>query len=83
MNYFNCRCVHGPTVLFKDTVNGKERLFYACAAYRDKKICDFHAAKDEKFTQGKIFKWKLKQDEFMEGRDHFTCYQPMKVSPKF
>jgi len=77
---FSCnpKCVHGPTVLFKDTVNGKERLFYACAAYRDKKICDFHAAKDEKFTQGKIFKWKLKQDEFMEGRDHFTCYQPMK-----
>ena len=75
--------MHGPTVLFKDTVNGKERLFYACAAYRDKKICDFHAAKDEKFTQGKIFKWKLKQDEFMEGKDHLTCYQPMKVSPKF
>eukprot|EP00088_Acartia_fossae_P070144 TRINITY_DN9318_c0_g1_i15.p1 TRINITY_DN9318_c0_g1~~TRINITY_DN9318_c0_g1_i15.p1 ORF type:complete len:539 (+),score=42.74 TRINITY_DN9318_c0_g1_i15:34-1650(+) len=66
----NPRCPHGPTVLFQDEVQGgRKRQYYACAAYRDKKVCDFHLDREEKITQGKKFKWEQKLKEFMEGKD--------------
>ncbi len=40
-------------------------------------------ARDEKITEGKIFKWKECLKEFMKGKVHDTCYEKMKVNSSY
>lgn len=35
-------CFHGPTVLFYKSFQAPMDGFYACSAYRDRKLCDYY-----------------------------------------
>uniref|UniRef100_UPI00398E727E rRNA N6-adenosine-methyltransferase ZCCHC4 isoform X1 n=1 Tax=Pristiophorus japonicus TaxID=55135 RepID=UPI00398E727E len=59
-------CPHGPTLLFAK-VNRKEheaRRFYACAACRDRKDCNFFQWEDEKVSVAR----QLAREEFNRSR---------------
>jgi hypothetical protein len=53
-------CPHGPTVLFKrESRDGTDsKCFYACAAHRDRKGCDFFMWQNLKVSQAKKVEWK-------------------------
>ena len=53
-------CPHGPTILFKrESRDGTvSKCFYACAAHRDRKGCDFFMWQNFKASQAKKQEWK-------------------------
>ena len=53
-------CPHGPTILFKrESREGTvSKCFYACAAHRDRKGCDFFMWQNFKASQAKKQEWK-------------------------
>ena len=65
-------CAHGPTILFErvstDLGDNKNKNFYACSAYRDRKECVAYFQADDNnlciVSEEKMFKWKqiLKRD---------------------
>ncbi|RMZ99908.1 zinc finger CCHC domain-containing 4 [Brachionus plicatilis] len=55
----NPYCNHGPTILFKN----KDKLFYACSACRDHKLCNFYL----KYEEGK----KISQEKYDFWLDQF------------
>ena len=66
----NPRCVHGPTLLME---RGTSR-FYACAAYRSRKDCDFYLAEGEALSQVKKTRIKEAVRQLLDGRGHGATY---------
>ena len=70
----NPRCVHGPTLLME---RGTSR-FYACAAYRSRKDCDFYLAEGEALSQVKKTRIKEAVKQLLDGRDHGATYSKVR-----
>ena len=66
----NPRCAHGPTLLME---RGESR-FYACAAYRSRKECDFYLTEGEALGQAKQMRIKASVKQMLEGKDHSVMY---------
>ena len=66
----NPRCAHGPTLLME---RGASR-FYACAAYRSRKECDFYLAEGELLGQAKQSRIKAAVKQMLEGREHIAMF---------
>ena len=66
----NPRCSHGPTLLME---RGESR-FYACAAYRSRKECDFYLAEGETLGQAKQTRIKASVKQMVEGRGHSAMF---------
>jgi len=66
----NPRCAHGPTLLME---RGESR-FYACAAYRSRKECDFYLTEGEALGQAKQMRIKASVKQMLEGKDHIVMY---------
>ena len=66
----NPRCAHGPTLLME---RGESR-FYACAAYRSRKECDFYLTEGEALGQAKQMRIKASVKQMLEGREHSAMY---------
>uniref|UniRef100_A0A1B0FHU2 CTCHY-type domain-containing protein n=1 Tax=Glossina morsitans morsitans TaxID=37546 RepID=A0A1B0FHU2_GLOMM len=88
------RCPHGPTLLFYMKDKGPEEGFYACAAYRDRKLCSYNVpVKDLNSKQhlNRVY-YNLSReyrairekfwDETYEKEKHYclTCNVPLKES---
>ncbi|XP_038647395.1 rRNA N6-adenosine-methyltransferase ZCCHC4 [Scyliorhinus canicula] len=60
------QCPHGPTLLFVKVKHKKQeaRRFYACAACRDRKDCNFFQWEDEKVSKAR----QLAREEFNQSR---------------
>ena len=70
----NPRCVHGPTLLME---RGTSR-FYACAAYRSRKDCDFYLAEGEALSQVKKTRIKEAVRQLLDGRGHGATYSKVR-----
>ncbi|KAK3912785.1 rRNA N6-adenosine-methyltransferase ZCCHC4 [Frankliniella fusca] len=66
----NPTCPHGPTILFKRTTGGNEQKFYACAACRDRKDCNFFMKFDEEWTTKKKEIWEKRRIAVLPKIDH-------------
>nr|CAH7721362.1 unnamed protein product [Callosobruchus chinensis] len=62
-------CPHGPTLLLSRHVKGEKRNFFACAACRERKDCNFFLWEDEKHTYKKNI-WKEEQRKYSSGVNH-------------
>ena len=70
----NPRCAHGPTLLME---RGASR-FYACAAYRSRKECDFYLAEGETLGQAKQSRIRAIVQQMLEGKDHNAMYSTVR-----
>lgn len=63
------RCPHGPTLLFSKEINGRKTNFFACAACRNRKDCNFFILESvtKKYN---IENWKHKENEFTKDVNH-------------
>jgi len=66
-------CAHGPAMLFERFWKNKERRkFYACSAYRDRKLCSFFQWQDDYLKKRKRLKLdneRQEKREFMHSKD--------------
>lgn len=66
----NPSCPHGPTILFKRLTDGEEQKFYACAACRDRKDCNFFMKFGEEWTVKKKQLWDKRKIAVLPEIDH-------------
>ena len=52
--------------------------FYACAAYRSRKECDFYLAEGETLGQAKQSRIKAIVKQMLEGKDHNAMYSTVR-----
>ncbi|KAJ8981370.1 hypothetical protein NQ317_000237, partial [Molorchus minor] len=55
-------CPHGPTILFARIVKGERKHFFACAAYRERKHCNFFLWENERDRLSHLKMDKRKQE---------------------
>jgi hypothetical protein len=68
------RCKHGPTLLFSRHMGGTQGVvknFYVCAAYRNRKDCDFYQEVGDKVTQARLFRYVTR---YVVGLLLETCF---------
>lgn len=83
-------CPHGPTLLFSkyDLPSGKEKRFYACAAFRDRKQCPFFQLEHEQVSsetlEARENDWKTKQPPFThkQFRKRYHEFKKLKKSER-
>lgn len=68
----NPKCPHGPTLLFSRRTKNETRQFFACAACRDRKICNFFLWADEKecLLKKKSAIWEKENIKYLKGINH-------------
>ncbi|KAG5876380.1 hypothetical protein JTB14_032191 [Gonioctena quinquepunctata] len=76
-------CPHGPTILFSRQIKHVEKQFYACAACRDRKYCNFFLLKENE-TSFKKGIWQQESENFLRGichRKKYSTFQNVYESP--
>ncbi|XP_037810780.1 rRNA N6-adenosine-methyltransferase ZCCHC4 [Lucilia sericata] len=86
-------CAHGPTLLFYYEDKSPREGYYACSAYRDKKLCSFNLPAKELTTKhlSRVYDVSTLQfrnlrekflDSTYESQKHYclTCNEPLKES---
>ncbi|KAF7273449.1 hypothetical protein GWI33_013841 [Rhynchophorus ferrugineus] len=68
----NPKCPHGPTLLFSRRTKNETRQFFACAACRDRKMCNFFLWADEKenILKKKAALWENECIKYTKGVNH-------------
>lgn len=79
----NPRCPHGPTILFKRTVGGEEQKFYACAACRDRKDCNFYLKLGDEWTSKKQTQWDIRKKQILPDIDRCRLLERLEKIRKF
>ncbi|CAG9817666.1 unnamed protein product [Phaedon cochleariae] len=77
------QCPHGPTILFSRNVKGTKRNFFACAASRDRKHCNFFLWAENRSTFKKDV-WQQEINKELGGINHeklFSMQDMIKVPP--
>ncbi|XP_034254878.1 rRNA N6-adenosine-methyltransferase ZCCHC4 isoform X2 [Thrips palmi] len=62
-------CSKRPTILFKRTIDGEEQKFYACAACRDRKDCNFFLKQGDEWTSQKQAHWDTRRKHILPSID--------------
>lgn len=63
------QCPHGPTLLFSKQIKSKKRRFFACAACRDRKDCNFFLWEDDRLKFKKEV-WAVKSKNYLGSINH-------------
>lgn len=65
-------CAHGPTLLFSRKVKDQRKRFYACAAQRKRKFCDFYLLEGDTIKNRIALEQKIKA--FIENINHEAMF---------